>query len=224
MHFKCPAERDCVVVMQHLGTFRNYSLVNVEGADIQAPMAEQKEDADSSAEETEQLSGEELDNFCKWMREHGCKGNVQSVRASNRLINTPAMLVGHEPEAVRRWRAVAAQAAGTNAGTRKLMEAHADANAVLEVNPKHTLIRGLAARRQNDEELAALVGEQLYENAKLAAGAVQDTRGMVSRFNTILERCIPPEKPAKGRGKKGSGGSKKAKSTSSEMKQSEARE
>lgn len=173
-------------VMQHLGSYKGVQLVNVESADIPG-----KEDIESH-DESGSLQGEELEETCRWLKENACKGSVKEVRASKRLVDSPALLVGHEPETVRKWRAAAMQAAGANQGTRKLMEEQADANACLEINPRHPLIKGLASCRHTDPELAQLVAEQLYENARLAAGAVLDTREMVTRFNRILERAVSP--------------------------------
>ena len=57
----------------------------------------------------------------------------------------------------------------------------------LEINPRHELIRSLNDLRKNDGEKAKIICEQLYDNALMAAGVVDDPRVLVQRMNRILE-------------------------------------
>ncbi len=59
---------------------------------------------------------------------------------------------------------------------------------VLQINPRHPLVKNLAALRTKDADLARLVGEQLYDNALLAGGLLEDSRRLVQRSYTLLER------------------------------------
>ena len=60
----------------------------------------------------------------------------------------------------------------------------------IELNPRHELIKKLAETSVSDEELAGLVADQLYDNALLSAGLLEDSKDMVSRLNTLLERAM----------------------------------
>ncbi len=59
---------------------------------------------------------------------------------------------------------------------------------VLQVNPLHPLVKNLDSLRARDAELAKLVGEQLYENALLAGGLLEDPRRLVQHSYALLER------------------------------------
>ena len=50
------------------------------------------------------------------------------------------------------------------------------------------LIEGLSALRDKDPETAKLVAEQIFDNALVAAGFMEDAREMVGRVYSILER------------------------------------
>ena len=59
---------------------------------------------------------------------------------------------------------------------------------VIEVNPRHEVIKGLANLKESDAELAAVVSEQLTDNALLAAGLLENPQQMVNRINDLLAR------------------------------------
>jgi HSP90 family molecular chaperone len=60
----------------------------------------------------------------------------------------------------------------------------------LELNPRHTVIVRLNQMRQADEILAAKVAEQVYDNARVAAGLLDDPRVMLKRLNELLEQVL----------------------------------
>ena len=60
----------------------------------------------------------------------------------------------------------------------------------LEINPRHPLIRKLAAAKDAHPELAKLVARQLLDNALIAAGLLDDARDTVSRMNTLMEKAM----------------------------------
>lgn len=172
-------------VMGHLMQYDGKPLRSAEAADLDA--AEPGEDAEALAEQ-------ELEKLCAWLQDDVLAGRVGNVKASTKLVDSPALLVGHEPEAVRRWKTVALQTAG-EADAAKLAEMlNSDPEATLEVNARHPLMHKLAEAHASEDaaqrELATLVGEQLFDNARLAAGAVTDPRAMVARLNTLLSKAL----------------------------------
>jgi HSP90 family molecular chaperone len=60
----------------------------------------------------------------------------------------------------------------------------------LELNPRHNVIVRLNQMRQSDEALAAKVAEQVYDNARVAAGLLDDPRSMLKRLNELLEQVL----------------------------------
>jgi TNF receptor-associated protein 1 len=60
----------------------------------------------------------------------------------------------------------------------------------LEINPRHPIITRLDSIRQSDAGLAEKVAEQLYDNARVAAGVLDDPRIMLKRLNELLEKVL----------------------------------
>lgn len=58
----------------------------------------------------------------------------------------------------------------------------------LEINPSHPIIISLySAMKANPEnEVNKLIAEQLFDNALVAAGLIDDPRMMLNRLNEIL--------------------------------------
>lgn len=64
---------------------------------------------------------------------------------------------------------------------------------VMEINPAHLLIRQLnSARKQAaQQEQAALVAAQLFDNVLLNAGILDEPRAMVGRVEQIMGLALP---------------------------------
>jgi HSP90 family molecular chaperone len=60
----------------------------------------------------------------------------------------------------------------------------------LEINPAHPIVKRLAQIRADDEPLAKLVALQLFDNALIGAGMLDDARPMLGRLNELLERSL----------------------------------
>ena len=61
----------------------------------------------------------------------------------------------------------------------------------LEINPRSDVIKNLESLKKTDESLAKLVLEQLYDNALLSAGLLENPRAMAKRMNEILAKVKP---------------------------------
>ncbi|KAG8506458.1 Heat shock protein 75 kDa, mitochondrial [Galemys pyrenaicus] len=55
---------------------------------------------------------------------------------------------------------------------------------------RHALIRKLSQLREHEPELAQLLVDQVYENAMITAGLVDDPRPMVGRLNALLVKAL----------------------------------
>ena len=60
----------------------------------------------------------------------------------------------------------------------------------MEINPAHTMIVRLEQMRHTDPALAAQVAEQVFDDALLAAGLLEDPRTMLGRLNSLLEKLL----------------------------------
>lgn len=61
---------------------------------------------------------------------------------------------------------------------------------VMEVNPRHRIIVDLNALREINQPLAEKVARQVYMNATVAAGLVDDGRSMLVGLNDILGELL----------------------------------
>jgi len=69
-------------------------------------------------------------------------------------------------------------------------EAMPESKPNLEINPDHAMLVRLNAIRQSDADLAGQVAEQIYDNALVAAGLLEDPRAMLGRLNGLLEKLL----------------------------------
>lgn len=56
--------------------------------------------------------------------------------------------------------------------------------------PRHPVIKKLHKLSKSDNELAMLVVEQLFSNAMVAAGLVEDPRSILVNMNQLLTRAL----------------------------------
>jgi TNF receptor-associated protein 1 len=60
----------------------------------------------------------------------------------------------------------------------------------LEINPAHPIMTRLDKMRLTDVPLAAKVAEQVLDNARVAAGLLEDPRAMLKRIDELLEQVL----------------------------------
>jgi len=160
-------------IFGQLGEYEGKKLMSADQDDLELP-GEKKTPAG------EALAEDELKALIIWLKEKLGDDKVSEVRKSERLVDSPAMVLS--PGGV------------TGSMQRMMQLMQKDVNnvspKVLEINPRHSIIHGLNAWRQKDEEFARVVGEQLFDNALIAAGLMLEPRQMVNRINGILERTL----------------------------------
>lgn len=181
-----------------MSNLRNYSgrpLKSAEDASIkldeELSEEEKKAKAEADAKEAEKKSEETKDHkglteaettqFCDWLKT-SLGSRVRDVQITHRLSDSPAIITDHESGAVRRMMRMVDQA---NNGTSAPLPPQ-----ILHINPKHPIIVGLATAKDSDPNLANLVAEQLFDNALVAAGLLDDIRGMVPRLNDLLTKAL----------------------------------
>lgn len=60
----------------------------------------------------------------------------------------------------------------------------------LEINPSHEFILKLYQAKHDDPALAKIVAEQIFNNALIAAGLMDDARSMLNTINSLLNTTL----------------------------------
>jgi molecular chaperone HtpG len=166
-------------VMEHLHRFDGKTLSAAEKADLDIVAPPAAEGA---------LSDAEAGALAGWFKEK-LGDRVGAVRASKRLVNSPAVVVDAD-------RMITAGMRRILKAVQKDKAAVPDAVQDLEINPRHAIIARLDAIRRTDEALAVIVAEQVLDNARVAAGLLEDPRAMLGRLNDLLERLLKAKESA----------------------------
>ncbi len=163
-------------VMEHLSEFDGKKLVSAEKADLKIEQPHTREGVTP-------LTEDEGKALSSWLRDQ-LGDTVTEVRASNRLIDSPAVVLSADKFA--------------STSIKKLMQAAGGgiepAKYEFEINPHHPIIVGLNKTREAKPELAKKVAEQVFDNARFAAGLLDDPRSMVKRLNSLLEEFVAEKK------------------------------
>ena len=126
----------------------------------------------------ETLTADETKALAKWLKET-LGERVAEVKASERLVDSPAVALNADkfmsPHMRRMMKAMNKDGADTPLRVN------------LEINPRHAVIRRLAATRDTAPEKAKLVAEQILDNSLIAAGLLDDPTSMIQRLYKILE-------------------------------------
>ena len=160
-------------VMDHLREFDGKPLKKAEEADLKL---------DDPAKKENELNEDQSKSLAEWM-EKSLGEKVNEVRASKRLVDSPALVKEQDGAMGSTMRKILASM--KQPGMEKM-----DPKLDLEINPSHPLIVRLENIRQSNEPLAGKVAEQLFDNAKIAAGLLEDPRTMLKRLNEILEQAL----------------------------------
>ncbi len=158
-------------VMEHLREFDGKPLRLAEKAELN--LAGKKDSP---------LSEEAAKELAKWLKE-SLGDKVNEVRVSQRLVGSPAMVVDADKFMTGSMRRI----------MKAMKQDGPDLPAVkhdFEINPAHPIIARLDAMRQTDAALAGSVAEQLLDNARVAAGLLEDPSAMVTRLNALLEKLL----------------------------------
>jgi TNF receptor-associated protein 1 len=57
----------------------------------------------------------------------------------------------------------------------------------MEVDPTHPMIKKIYESKDSNEKVAKVVAEQLFNNAMITAGLMEDPRSMLTTLNSLLE-------------------------------------
>lgn len=157
-------------VMDALPEFKGKKLVSADRGEIEL---------DDVATEGEELSAEESEKLMAFLTEE-LSERIATVESSGRLIDSPVAALTPKDAPNAQMRAMM-QAMGQDMPMTK---------ATLEINPRHSVIHGLAKLVESDKETAQLVAQQLADNALLAAGLLENAHQMTGRMNQIIEKLV----------------------------------
>ena len=160
-------------VVERIGEFEGKTILSAEKAKLSVPVT-----ADQPG-----LSEEESKALAGWLKEK-LGDQVHEVRVSERLVDSPAVVLDRDPHLTSTMRR-------TLRAMRQGVEMTApEGGQDLEVNPRHPVITHLSGLRTKDAELAGQVAEQLLDNARMAAGVLDDPRPMLQRINALLQKLV----------------------------------
>lgn len=173
-------------VMQHLDTFAKHKLQNIEMFDpsldgyVQHKMKEIGDKSDD-VEVKKQLTEVQVKALGDFISKR-LVGRIGVVKSTTRLRESPAVLVDHESAQMRKIYRMTGQAAGPPPKYN------------MQINPQHPLIRKMYTLSQstsNDEiETAGLLCEQVFDNAVISAGLLEDPRTLVARLNALMTKMV----------------------------------
>ncbi len=130
--------------------------------------------------EGESLDADSAGRLCGWLKETLADG-VEEVRTGKRLVGSPALAITPEGELTPQMRQMMRALKPDEVTAPKV---------ILEINPRHELIRKLAGLSESDAETAQLVGAQVLDNALLSAGLLDDPQRIVARTEQIMARLL----------------------------------
>lgn len=157
-------------VLETLATFKEKALVSADRAEI---------DLEDSEEEGEALDEAATKSLVDWMT-GALAGKVETVQAGKRLVSHAVVALTPKEAPNAQIRAMMAQ----------LGEDAPAVKASLEINPRHSLVKKLAACHGEKPELAAKIALQLADNALLAAGLVENPSKVVTGMSDLLEELM----------------------------------
>lgn len=160
-------------VMDHLTEFKDKKVVSAEKAEVSV-----------DSEANGGLDKKQTEDFVKWLKD-SLGDLVGEVRGSSRLVGSPCLLINKD-----------SMTAGMRQFMKTMKSEQGDFGGKhdMEINPSHSIITGLNTLRSNDDGLAKKIATQIFENAKAAAGLVEDPRTMVESLNNLVEVVIEAKK------------------------------
>jgi molecular chaperone HtpG len=157
-------------VFQHLTEYKDKKIVSVDSAKL-----------DLEHKNTEGTA--DIEALAKWMKEEVLKEKVKEVKLSNRLVDSPAILVSEGmTQGMQRFMQAMNQSGQGGAMPTGLND--------LEINAENEIIKKLATLRTTNNQLAQEITEQLFDNAAILAGLNTDYKTLVNRMNKIIEKAI----------------------------------
>jgi len=169
---------EVIYLFEQIDDYVVNSLREFDGKTLQAVNSDKLDLPDAPEAEGEPLDAESAAALTTWLGET-LKERVTTVRTGTRLVSShaAALLPEDEPSPqMRQMMRALKQDTGLD-----------HPKVILELNPRSSLVKNLAAHKDSDAETAALIAEHLLDTTLLSAGLVEDPQTLVTRSQKLLE-------------------------------------
>ncbi|HOK40923.1 MAG TPA: molecular chaperone HtpG [bacterium] len=170
------------IVVNNLSEFNEKKFKSIEQANLDSiKEIKKEEEKKEEKKEEDKETQKRISKLIKYFKEL-LKDKVKDVVESNRLVDSPCVLV-HPEE-------------GMSFQTEKIMKIinkdFKGTKRVLEINPENKIIKNLAIiyERDKDNEFVKNVCFQLYENCLLIEGNLEQPVDTIKRINSILNEAV----------------------------------
>jgi len=160
-------------LMQTVREYKEKKIVSADSEDFEMEKLDQEKDGET-------LDKKKTKSLCNWMKKK-LGDKVSEVETGERLIDSPVCVIGGDGMGGASARRVLKMMQGMD-------EAMPAPSVKLQVNPRHSIIRGLYELKDKDEETASLVADQLLDNAMASANLLDDPSEMIARSYRTLEK------------------------------------
>jgi HSP90 family molecular chaperone len=160
-------------VLISLVKYKDFPLVSAAVEKPEGAAAEQP--AETTQEEP--LEGDTLTQLVERFKS-ALGERVSDVRATDRLIDSPARLVDKEGSMNQEVQRV----------YRMLNREYEAPQKVLEINPRHPILKRLS--QEPEGAVDRMIIEQIYENALLIEGLHPDPAGMIDRIQELMKAAL----------------------------------
>ncbi|XP_014210527.1 heat shock protein 75 kDa, mitochondrial [Copidosoma floridanum] len=158
------------LIFMHMKKFKSFDVISVE-----KEMRQNTEPADK----TELFKDEELLSYMKSI----LKNKAFDVKITDRLENHPCVVTVQDMANARHF--IRSQGYQLSDEMRySLLQPR------LEINPNHPLIKNLKKLTETDKPIADRLTEQLFMNAMVSAGLVDDSKGLLISMNQLLTMIL----------------------------------
>jgi TNF receptor-associated protein 1 len=169
-------------VLTALREYDGVKLVSADAADIELP----GDDEPSDVERT--LSEKQVADLTAWIAEV-LGDRVKEVRETKRAMNRPAIIVNPDDGLTTSMKKIL-KASGREPG-------FGDGGRIMDIDPTHTLITRLGELRDGaaDKGFLITIVEQMYDNALIEAGMIDEPGPLVNRMYDIMARALDNADP-----------------------------
>ena len=177
------------VTMLQLRAFEEKTLFSVENeiaADMFKPETNEDKNINEEGEVKLGLSKTQSDSLIEWSKAVLDK-KVMDVKVTDKLDQHPAMITVWEMGSVRHF--LKSQYLTDPKGMSE-EEKLALFKPTLQLNSNHLVVSKLLKLKSDNEDVAKLILEQIYDNAMISAGLTEDARPMVGRLNNLLAKIL----------------------------------
>jgi len=168
-------------VVQALESYKDMKFVAVDAADkdFELDLETVEEDASTASKKAlDETQQKELHTFIKDV----LKERVQEIKFSDRLVTSPAVVTSLlTPQMRKMMKTLMAGKEDTGMGSIPV---------TLELSAKHDIVTTLHSIRESNEVVARMVVEQLFDNAQIASGTLEDPRSLLDRLNKVVEMLV----------------------------------